>query len=87
MENTIEDYIIEFIVLVVWITVGIFVAYKTRNASCGIKILLCIVFIKGMFLFYIFDFIYTVIKQFIVGVKEGRAEKSEQDETNQNEKL
>lgn len=75
METTIEDYIIEFIVLVVWITVGIFVAYKTRNASCGIKILLCIVFIKGMFLFYIFDLIYTIIKQFILGVKDGRTDR------------
>lgn len=87
METTIEDYIITFIVLVVWITVGIFVAYKTRNASCGIKILLCIVFLKGMVLFYIFDLIYMTIKQFIAGIKEGRTETSDQDETDQNEKM
>ena len=34
-----------------------------------------------------FNLIYTIIKQFIEGLKEERAKKSEQDETNQNEKL
>lgn len=86
MELIIEDYIIGCAILA-WISVGIFVAYKTRNASCRVKILLCIVFTKGMFLFYFFNLIYTIIKQFIEGLKEGRAKKSEQDETNQNEKL
>lgn len=60
-----------------WIGFGSWLAYKNRNAGCGIKILLAMVFTKGLILFWIAYGGYILVKNFREGMKEGQAEKNE----------
>lgn len=64
--------------LLIWLIVGIVVAYKTRKSDCGLKIICAILLTKGFVVFWLFYGIYLIIKHFIEGVKEGSAENGEQ---------
>ena len=63
--------------LLIWLIVGIVVAYKTRKSDCGLKIICAILLTKGFVVFWIFYGVYILIKNFIEGMNEGKADKGE----------
>ena len=74
-----EVNIIGIIAFVAWIGVGIWLSYRNRNESYGIKILLLIVCTKGFLLFWIPYFPYLLIKNFVQGMKEGNTKHQQKD--------
>ena len=72
--------------LLIWLVVGIIVAYKTRKSDCGTKVFCAFFLTKGFFVFWIFYGAYLIVKKFIEGVKEGSAENGEQRANTTDEK-
>ena len=58
--------------LLIWLVVGIVVAYKTRKSDCGLKIICAILLTKGFVVFWIFYGVYLIVKKFIEGLKGGK---------------
>ncbi len=70
--------ILTVVLIYVWVGVGAYITHRARDEGCGIRILLAFLFTKGLIAYYtvyIFVVLYRTLKGFIVGIKEGRAEK------------
>lgn len=73
-----------------WIGVGIWLAHRTRESGCGTKFLVCFFCTKGFVLYWFCYGLFYVpgkmVINFIKGMKEGRVERQQTDQKDEDKK-